>query len=103
MNEKLSRRKALKGIGSAGVVALLDAQSLTAQEAAIRIAGQPVEIVISMVSAETLRLSIVPIVNGKPQPIPYDGSLAQQTWSRSAARLTSLTRARTTRFFGGLV
>src|SRR5262245_47905232 len=103
MNEKLSRRKALKGIGSAGVVALLDAQPLTAQESAIRIAGQPVEIAISSVSAVTVRLSVTPIVNGQPQPLPHDGSLAQPTWSRDPIRLTSLTGARTISFRGGLV
>src|SRR5262247_578748 len=97
MNEKLSRRKALKGIGSAGVVALLDAQSLTAQEAAIRIAGQPVEIAVAPVSAVTVRLSVTPIVDGKSQPLPHDGSLAQRTWSSPAARITSLARARQAR------
>ena len=94
MNEKLSRRKALKGIGSAGVVALLDARSLSAQEAAIRIAGQPVEIVVAPVSAVTVRLSVTPIVNGQSQPLPHDGSLARRSWSPPAARITSLTRAR---------
>src|SRR5262249_15183895 len=103
MNEKLSRREALKSIGSAGVAALLDAQSLKGQEAAIRIAGQPVEVVISPVSAATVRLSIAPIVNGEPQPIPYDGSLIQRTWSRGETRITSLTGARTIRLVGGLM
>src|SRR5262249_12851938 len=97
MNEKLSRREALKCMGSAGVVALLDAQSLTAQEVAMRIAGQPVEIVISPVSAETVRLSVTPIVNGKPQPIPYDGSLERQVWPRLATRPTRLTSPTGTR------
>src|SRR5499427_8804816 len=94
MNEKLSRRKALKGIGSAGVVALLDAQSLTAQEAAIRIAGRLVEITVAPVSAVTARLSVTPVVDGRPQTLPHDGSLAQRTWSPPVARITSLTRAR---------
>ncbi|HEX2492008.1 MAG TPA: TIM-barrel domain-containing protein [Blastocatellia bacterium] len=94
MNKKLSRRKALKGIGSAGVVALIDAGSLNAQEAAIRIAGQPVEIAVSQVSAVTVRLSVTQIVEGRPQPLPHDGSLARRAWSPPAAKITSLTRAR---------
>src|SRR5215475_6972860 len=97
MKERPSRREALKGIGSAGVVALLDARSLTAQEAAIRVAGRPVEIAVSSVSAVTIRLSVMPIVDGQPQPLPHDGSLAQRTWSPPAARITSLTRARQAR------
>src|SRR5215510_9175358 len=103
MNNNLSRREALKSMGFAGAAALLDAQSLNAQEAAIRIAGQPVEIVMSPVSAATMRLSITPIVNGRPQPLPHDGSLAQRTWSRPETRITSLAGARTIRFRGGLV
>src|SRR5215471_15402256 len=94
MKEKFSRREALKRIGSAGVVALLDAQSLTAKEETIRITGQPVEIAVSQVSAITVRLSVTPIVNGRPQPLPHDGSLAQRTWSAPAARITSLAGAR---------
>jgi hypothetical protein len=58
MIEKPSRREALKSIGSASVVALLDAQSLPAQESAIRVAGQPVEISVSQVSPVTVRLSV---------------------------------------------
>jgi alpha-glucosidase/alpha-D-xyloside xylohydrolase len=87
----------MKGIGSAGVVALLDAQSPTEKGAAIHIAGQPVEIAVSSVSAETVRLSIVQIVNGQPLPLPHDGSLVQRTWSPPAIRLTSLARARQVR------
>src|SRR5215813_8413422 len=97
MSQNLSRRDALKSIGSASVVALLDAQSLAAQEAAIRIAGQPVEIAVSSVSAVTVRLSVTPIVDGQPQPLPHDGSLTQRTWAPPAARITSLTRARDVR------
>src|SRR5215471_286293 len=94
MKEKLSRREALKRIGSAGVVALLDAQSVTAKEETIRVAGQPVEIAVSQVSAVTVRLSVMPIINGRPQPLPHDGSLAQRTWSPPAARIVSLAGAR---------
>jgi alpha-glucosidase/alpha-D-xyloside xylohydrolase len=97
MNEKPSRREALKSIGSASVVALFDAQALTTQEAAIRIAGQAVEIAVSSVSAVTMRLSVTPIINGQPQPLPHDGSLTQRTWSAPAARITSLTRERQAR------
>ncbi|MCI0392456.1 MAG: DUF5110 domain-containing protein [Acidobacteria bacterium] len=97
MNKKLSRREALKNISSAGVAALLNAKSSTSQDAAIRIAGQPVEISVSSVSPETVRLSIVPIVNGQPQPLPHDGSLMQRTWSPPAARITTLAGARQVR------
>ena len=86
MNKKLSRRKALKGIGSTGIAALLKTQALTAQNAAIRVAGQPVEISVTPISPHTARISLVPIVNNQVQPIPTDGSLVQQKWSPPAAR-----------------
>ena len=97
MNGKLSRREALKSISSAGLVALLKAPSSTAQDAAIRIAGQPVEIAVSSVSPQTARISLVPIVNGQLQPIPDDGSLAQQTWSPPVARLRTLAATQSVR------
>ncbi len=97
MHDKLSRREVLKGVGSASVVALLDKRSSASREAAIRIAGQPVEIAVSRVSAVTARLSVTPIVDGRPQPLPHDGSLIQRTWSPPVARITSLTRERIVR------
>ena len=96
MNKKLSRRDALKSIGSASASALLGIRA-AAQSTAIQIAGKPVELSISSVSADTVRLSIVPIVKGQPQAIPHDGSLAQQSWAPTVARLTALPRARQVR------
>ena len=86
MNEKPSRREALKSISSAGVLALLNTPTLTAQGEAIRVAGLPVEIAVSAVSPQTARISLVPLVNGRPQPMPADGSLVQPTWSAPVAR-----------------
>src|SRR5262245_51005223 len=97
MNKKQSRREAIKSIGCAGVVTLLKPQSLTAQDAAVRIAGQPVEIAISTVSPQTARISLTPIVENKAQPINNDGSLVQQSWSPPVARIRTLAAARTVR------
>jgi alpha-glucosidase (family GH31 glycosyl hydrolase) len=97
MDKPISRRKALKTFGSAGAGALLGSRSLSQKDETIRIAGQPVEIAIAPVSAHTLRLSVVPLENGKPKLIPYDGALVQQTWSPPVARLTKLARDRSVR------
>src|SRR5262249_43386420 len=72
-------------------------QGPLAQNAAISVAGRPVEIAVTSVSAMTARLSITPIENGKPQPIPMDGSLAPQTWPKPVARLTTLAREQSVR------
>jgi alpha-glucosidase/alpha-D-xyloside xylohydrolase len=98
MTKSISRRDALKNLGSAGAGALLNSpQALLEQNAAIRVAGRSVEIAVTSVSAQTARLSVAPIENGKPQPIPQDGSLVAQTWPKPVARLTTLARERSVR------
>jgi alpha-glucosidase (family GH31 glycosyl hydrolase) len=97
MDNPISRREALKSISSAGAGALLASPAFSQKDDTIRIAGQPVEIAVAQVSAHTLRLSVAPIENGKPKPIPYDGALVQQTWSPPVARITKLARDRSVR------
>jgi hypothetical protein len=97
MAKIVSRREVLKGVGSAGAGALLGAHSISAQDAALRLAGQPVEIAVSSVSAQTARISIAALENGKPKPLPHDGSLVQQNWPPPVARLTTLARAQSLR------
>ena len=60
------------------------------------IAGQPVQIAIVPISAQTIRISIVPLEHGNPGSIPNDGALVQQNWppARAAANFsTAGTRA----------
>ena len=97
MSRLVSRREVLKDVGAAGTGLLLGAHVVSAQDAALRINGQPVEIAVSSVSAQTARITIVALENGKPKPIQYDGSLVQQTWSPPVARITTLARAQTVR------
>jgi alpha-glucosidase (family GH31 glycosyl hydrolase) len=97
MDKPISRRQALKSFGSAGAGALLTSRSLSQKDDSIRISGQPVEILIGPVSPHTLRLSLVQLENGKPQPIPYDGALVRQTWSPPVARLRKLAGDRAVR------
>jgi alpha-glucosidase/alpha-D-xyloside xylohydrolase len=97
MTKFVSRRDVLKGLGSAGAGVIVGGHTLLAQDATIRVAGRPVEIAVSPVSAQTVRVSVVPIENGRPQPIPDDGSLVQQTWRPPSVRLTTLPRARSVR------
>ena len=53
----------------------------------LRVAGQPVEIAITPID-QIVRISVVPLENGRPRPIPDDGSLVQQDWGPPAIRLT---------------
>src|SRR2546423_10477303 len=97
MTKPISRREALKSFGAVGAGALLSSRMTLAQDATIRVAGRSVEIALTSVSPQTVRLSIVPIENGKPQPIPLDGSLIAQTWPKPVARLTTLVREQSVR------
>jgi alpha-glucosidase/alpha-D-xyloside xylohydrolase len=98
MSKPVSRRDTLKSLGSAGAGVLLNPRLISnAQDAAIQVTGRLVGIALTSISAQTVRLSIVPIENGKPQPIPQDGSLAQQAWPEPVAQLTTLPSERTVR------
>src|ERR1700722_9547941 len=78
----LTRRAALKTVVSAGAGALL-----TAQETGIHIAGRPVEITLTSISPETVRITAQAIENDQVQPIPSDGALVKEDWGTPAARL----------------
>ncbi len=91
MSKPISRRKTLKSLASAGAGAMLSPRLISGvRDSSLHIAGRPVELSLTSISPQTLRLSIVAIENGKPVPIPLDGSLVQQTWPQPLARLTTL-------------
>src|SRR5262245_50075309 len=98
MTKPISRRDALKSMGCASAGALLNVQQTAlAQYAAIQVTGRPVEISLTSVSAQTARLSVTSIENGKALPIPSDGSLVEQTWPAPVAKITTLPRERSVR------
>lgn len=101
MTKPVSRRDALKGLGSAGANALIATQlprllplpvPLPRPTPELRIGNTPVELSISPVSPHTVRISAVGLTNGSPEPLPHDGSLAQPSWGPPASRLTTLER-----------
>jgi hypothetical protein len=94
MRKPVTRRHAIKSAAVAGTGALLGPGIALPQEAPIQIAGRPVEITLTPVSAETVRITIVPLEENQPQPVPADGALVQGTWGRPAASLRTLSGAR---------
>jgi alpha-glucosidase/alpha-D-xyloside xylohydrolase len=97
MSKRISRREVLRVFGSAGAGAALGAGPLCAQESGIRVGGRSVEIAVSSISPQTVRISLAPIENGRTQPIKSDGSLVEQVGSPPAKRFTSLTRTESVR------
>jgi alpha-glucosidase (family GH31 glycosyl hydrolase) len=98
MTKPISRRDTLKSLGSASAGALLmPGRGAHAQPSDIQVAGRPVEISLTSISAQTVRLSLTPLANGQPRPIPQDGSLLSQGWPAPLARVAALPRERTVR------
>src|SRR3984893_16130092 len=87
MNNPVTRRKALQSVATAGAGALLGQGIGLSEGTSIQIAGRPVEIALTSISRQTVRITILPIENGQPLPVPIDGALIQENWGPPAMRL----------------
>jgi alpha-glucosidase (family GH31 glycosyl hydrolase) len=94
IGRKMTRRKALQSVAATGVGIALGPGIGLPQETPIQVAGRPVEIALTSVSPQTVRITVQPVENGQPQPIPSDGALVNANWGPPAARLRSLTGPR---------
>ena len=84
MIRRFSRRELLKGMCTLPAAVL----SKTRSGPKLRDAGSdPVEVQITPISRHTFRLSVLPIQNGRPVPVPLDGSLLRKSWGTPIATL----------------
>ena len=74
----LTRRDVLKHLAAGAGMAVAGSGILRGQGGSIRIAGQTVEITIWSLSAETVRITVLPRVNGAPQSIAPTGALERE-------------------------
>ena len=93
MRHRISRREVLTRLGTAGAGVLLGrntAEANAGKSAASRpitIAGRPVELVVTAVSPQTLRLSVVPLLDGgRTEPIADSLVLVRRDWSDASLR-----------------
>src|SRR5690242_19205757 len=70
MSHSISRRTAL-GAFVASAKAL-------AQPKPLEIAGKPIEVTLTPITSHTARITIQPIENGQPKPVPLDGALVKE-------------------------
>jgi alpha-glucosidase (family GH31 glycosyl hydrolase) len=84
----ISRRAVLKGLGAAGGIPFRVASGDMVKEAPLRVAGSLVEVAVTPIDARIIRINIVPLPFGRPQPIPHDGSLVRQDWGSPVVRIT---------------
>ncbi len=86
----VTRRDALKHLGTAGAGFLLARGVIRGEAADIVVAGKPVEIVVSSLTPTTVRITVLPIESGKSGAVPLDGALVREGEGREVAR--SLTK-----------
>ena len=100
MTDEIGRREALKRIGVVGMSISASASlAKVGGEASepITVAGQPVEIRVTMLSASTVRITILPL-GEEAVRIPYTGALADENAGELRVRATDasqLSRVRT--------
>ena len=100
MAPDLSRRGLLKSVAIGGAATLLHRATAGAAEP-LSIAGVPVELALTFVSAATVRVTISALANGRAIAPRDDGALAARTWPEPALRTASL-QPSTTRHHGDL-
>jgi len=75
-----NRREVLKAMAAVSTAIALPAVTIKAGDHAS--AHQNLEIQVTGISSHTLRLSIVPLLDGSPASIPSDGSLIEKSWGQ---------------------
>jgi alpha-glucosidase (family GH31 glycosyl hydrolase) len=83
MSAQWNRRQVLKGLAAASAATMVSRKGAAQQTSP---AG-PFEIQLTSISAHTFRLSVLPLKNGSPVPIPLDGSLVQESWGNPLTKL----------------
>jgi alpha-glucosidase (family GH31 glycosyl hydrolase) len=94
MSRAITRRGMFKN-AAAGSGALLGRGLGLCQETPIQITGRPVEIALTPVSPQTVRITIQALENGHLQAVPIDGALVKESWGQPTARLRTIGNPRT--------
>lgn len=89
MINRYDRRDILKGVGAVCATHFLWPVASEAAQQTVQITSRSVEVQISPISTHTLRLSVLPLEGGQPQPVRGNGSLVQRSWGPPLAKFTS--------------
>src|SRR5436305_15038369 len=95
MKNKISRRTALRNAAGAGASALLAPAMALAQEKVLELTGKPIEVTLTSVTAQTVRITIQPIENGQLKPVIDDGALVKTDLGKPVASIRAVTGSRT--------
>jgi len=91
LHDSLTRRAALKGMLSAGTLALARPAAAMLPDSP----ADPLEISLFAVSPRTVRITVQPLRNGEPVPLPADGALVDASPKSPIARLRNFSGTRT--------
>lgn len=94
MASSFSRRDALRGMVSAGTLALIEPASALLPELPLSIASGPIEISVTAVSPRTVRITVQATEGGKAVPLVSDGALLDRSWGSPVARVRALSGSR---------
>ena len=96
MTIDFSRRDALKAVISASAVAMIQpASGMT--EAPLGVGSRPIELTLTSLSAHTIRVTVQPLRDNRPVPLPSDGALLDGEGPRPLAQIRSLSKPQTVR------
>jgi alpha-glucosidase (family GH31 glycosyl hydrolase) len=86
MNERWSRRHLLKQLAALSATLVLPSKKCLG-ELTTPAADQDYQVDIASVSAQTVRLTVLPVTSGKAAPVPSNGSLVRESWGDPIAKL----------------
>lgn len=90
MTNDFSRRDALKAVISAGAMTMIQPGSAASENTPLVANTGPVELTLRAVSAQTIRIAIQTLRDGKPVQLSSDGALLDRDWPQPLARIRSL-------------
>lgn len=97
MDNPFTRRDALKGMISTGATAWIKPPSTLVHASPILIGSRPVEVTLTSISAQTVRITVQTIQDGKTLPIPDDAALCKEQWGRPIERVRTFDGSRVIR------
>ena len=97
MPNDLNRRDALKALISAGSMAMIQPASAAIPDPPLVVRSRPVELTLTPVSANTVRITVQALRDGKPVALEQDGALLDRAWPAPIAQIRSLSHPLTFR------
>jgi len=95
MDSPFTRRDALKGMLSTGAAALIKPPSTLVTASDIQLSSRAMEITLTSISAQTVRITVHALDDRETIPLPNDGALCKDQWGRAVARVRAIDGSRT--------